>query len=157
MSDKIQLTLFSGDKQAWPIYLSIGNIHKNIRRKPSKRTTILVGYIPVSKLKCFSEGAQSREGHQLFHECMKQLLELLIKAETEGVEMTCANGFLWKVFPILAAYIADYPEQVLLSAARRIAALSVPFLQINKGQSLFSQLPETQRGRRRPWLPNLKA
>ena len=30
-TDKTQLTAFSGDKQAWPVYLTIGNIDKKIR------------------------------------------------------------------------------------------------------------------------------
>ncbi|KAJ7226911.1 hypothetical protein GGX14DRAFT_313247, partial [Mycena pura] len=48
-SDKTQLSTFSGDKQAWPVYLSVGNLSKDIRRKPSLHGTILIGYIPVSK------------------------------------------------------------------------------------------------------------
>jgi hypothetical protein len=30
-TDKTQLSHFSGDKQAWPVYLSIGNINKETR------------------------------------------------------------------------------------------------------------------------------
>ena len=30
-SDKTKLTAHSGDKQAWPIYLTIGNIDKKIQ------------------------------------------------------------------------------------------------------------------------------
>ena len=48
-SDKTQLTLFR-DTQAYPIYLTIGNIPKDIRRKPSRMAQILIGYIPTSKL-----------------------------------------------------------------------------------------------------------
>ena len=33
-SDKTQLSRFSGDKQAWPVYLTLGNIPKELRRKP---------------------------------------------------------------------------------------------------------------------------
>ena len=33
-SDKTQLTRFAGDKQAWLVYLSIGNIDKETRRQP---------------------------------------------------------------------------------------------------------------------------
>ncbi|KAJ7754280.1 hypothetical protein B0H14DRAFT_2635460 [Mycena olivaceomarginata] len=33
-SDKTQLTRFSGDQQAWPVYLTIGNIDKETRRSP---------------------------------------------------------------------------------------------------------------------------
>lgn len=32
-SDKTQLTHFRGDKSAWPVYLTIGNIEKATRRQ----------------------------------------------------------------------------------------------------------------------------
>ena len=34
-SDKTQLTHFAGDKQVWPVYLSIGTIDKKTHRQPS--------------------------------------------------------------------------------------------------------------------------
>ncbi|KIJ43709.1 hypothetical protein M422DRAFT_252953 [Sphaerobolus stellatus SS14] len=49
-SDKTQLSQFSRDKQAWPVYISIGNIAKSTRRQSSKHAMILLGYIPVMKL-----------------------------------------------------------------------------------------------------------
>ncbi|KAJ7776026.1 hypothetical protein DFH07DRAFT_983220 [Mycena maculata] len=117
-SDKTQLTRFSGDKQAWPVYLSIGNLRKETRRTPSARATALLGYIPVTKLEIFLKKNRATNAHQLFHNCMKVMLGPLKAAGRDGVKMDCADGFVRMIFPILSAYIADYPEQCLVACCR---------------------------------------
>ncbi|KAJ3557813.1 hypothetical protein NM688_g1264 [Phlebia brevispora] len=113
-SDKTKLSLFRGNQVAWPVYLSIGNISKETRRQVLARATILVGYVPASKLECFTEANHSLAGYHLFHHCMEKILHSLIDAETEGIDMVCTDGCVRKVFPILAAYMADHSEQCLV-------------------------------------------
>lgn len=105
-SDKTHLSNFSGDKQAWPVYLSIGNISKEIRRRPSRGAMVLLGYLPVSKLLCYRKQDRSLQGYRLFHFAIRQILQPLIEAGKNGVMMNCADGFVRHVFPLLAAYIA---------------------------------------------------
>ncbi|KAJ7263772.1 hypothetical protein C8J57DRAFT_1230967 [Mycena rebaudengoi] len=117
-SDKTQLTRFVGDKQAWPVYLTIGNIDKETRRTPTARATVLLGYIPVSKFEIFFKKNRSATAHQFFHDCMAVMLEALKVAGRKAVDMNCSDGFVRKMFLILAAYIADYPEQCLVCCCR---------------------------------------
>ena len=91
-SDKTNLTGFSGDKFAWPVYITVGNIDKAVRRKPSENAVILLGYLPVSKLDKILPSAKSALQHQLFHNCMKELLQPLVKAGANGVEILCSDG-----------------------------------------------------------------
>ncbi|KAF7968708.1 hypothetical protein HWV62_29670 [Athelia sp. TMB] len=87
-SDKTTLTRFRGDKSAWAVYLTIGNIRKDVRRQPSKHATVLIGYLPISKMQHIKgDEAQQLARYRLFHNSMRLLLKPLIAAGQQGVEM----------------------------------------------------------------------
>ncbi|KAG9086517.1 hypothetical protein FRC06_003041, partial [Ceratobasidium sp. 370] len=118
-SDKTKMTEFNGKQKAWPVYISLGNISKDVRRRPSERATLLIGFIPVTDLSIFSDPKErSERGWELFHSCMESILEPLKVLSRTGMEVLCADGGVRRVFPILAAYIADFPEQVTIACVR---------------------------------------
>jgi hypothetical protein len=53
-SDKTYLTIFLGYELAWPLFHTIGNIRRCIRRASKKRAWILIGLI-----RCHPKGAKS--------------------------------------------------------------------------------------------------
>ncbi|KIO21736.1 hypothetical protein M407DRAFT_45836, partial [Tulasnella calospora MUT 4182] len=116
--DKTQLSTFSGDKSAYPVYLTLGSIAKQVRRQPSRRATILLGYLPIPTLSCCSPVTQQLKGYEVFHACMARLLEPMITAGTHGVSVLCSNGRKRHVFPLLAAYCADHPEQCVVACSK---------------------------------------
>ncbi|KAG1735953.1 uncharacterized protein EDB91DRAFT_1235852 [Suillus paluster] len=118
-TDKTQLTQFAGDKSAYPVYLTLGNLPRAIRWKPSQHACILVAYLSVSKMVGveLSKKQKSTCIQQLFHDSMRIVLEPLIEAGKSGVEVTGGDGKVRMVHLILACYVADYPEQCLVTCA----------------------------------------
>ncbi|KAJ7801016.1 hypothetical protein B0H14DRAFT_3092502 [Mycena olivaceomarginata] len=112
-SDKTMLSNFRGDNSAWPMYLTIGNIGKETRREVSAHATILVGYLPIPKFDCFDKNTKALAKYRLFHKCISIIMQSVIAAGTSGRKMVCTDSLVRDVWPIFAAYVADYPEQCL--------------------------------------------
>ncbi|QRV91854.1 hypothetical protein RhiJN_19872 [Ceratobasidium sp. AG-Ba] len=107
-SDKTHLTSQQGCKEAWPVYMSIGNISSETRTQVHSGATILVGQLPVTDL----------EKKRLFHESMRELLRPLVEAGKTGVYLTCADGKVRWCFPVLMGYVADNPEQCMIACCK---------------------------------------
>ncbi|KAJ7175571.1 hypothetical protein C8R46DRAFT_1174477 [Mycena filopes] len=117
-SDKTQLTVF-GNKTAYPVYMTIGNIPKEIRRKPSRRGYVLLGYLPTSRMKNIkNKAARRRILGNVFHACMTHILAPLKGAGAHGIPMTSGDGVTRRGHPIYATFVGDYPEQVLVTAIK---------------------------------------
>lgn len=101
---------------AYPIYLTIGNIPKDIRRKPSRYAHILIGYIPTTKLTGIDSKIARRRGQaNLFHTCMHKVLDPISHYGETGVPMMSGDGIWRRCHPIFANFIGDYPEQALVT------------------------------------------
>ncbi|KAG1781475.1 hypothetical protein EV702DRAFT_1177264 [Suillus placidus] len=101
-SDKTQLARFSASKSAYPVYLTLGNIPRAIRCKPEQHP---------------SKEASSR-AQRLFHESLRIILEPLKEAGRTGIEIIGGDDLVHLVFPIIACYVADYPEQYLATCLK---------------------------------------
>ncbi|KAH9932480.1 uncharacterized protein B0H18DRAFT_1115738 [Fomitopsis serialis] len=117
-SDKTQLTMFR-NRSCYPLYLTIGNIPKAIRRKSSRQAQLLIGYLPVTRLSHIkNEETRRRAISNLFHACLKQALAPTRKPARRGVKMSSGDGSTRRCHPIFAAYIGDYPEIVCVAGVK---------------------------------------
>ncbi len=109
-SDKTLLTTMAGNPSAWPVYLTIGNIPKVLRKKPSANAVLLLAILPnVPK---GNNSASTRAG---FHQVLTIVFELLKSVFSTGIDLDCANGLVRHCFLRLAAWMADTLEQSLMT------------------------------------------
>ena len=115
--------------------MTIGNIPKDVRRKPSRRAQILIGYIPVTKL----QGITNKTGRRralgnLFHACMHKVLGPISHYGEVGLPMMGGDGIWHRCHPILAAFVGDYPEQALVTCTYngRCPKCTVPLDQLGQ-------------------------
>jgi len=127
-SDRTHLTNFSGDQHAWPLYLTIANIRKDIRHTPKKRTWILVGLIP-----CPPKGAKNID--DAWHSAVGTVLSQLRHHDITGpgLNWECADGFQRQCYPLSAAWVGDHPELVMIA---QVSYGSCPMCEIPKGSPM---------------------
>ncbi|THH15839.1 hypothetical protein EUX98_g9400, partial [Antrodiella citrinella] len=119
-SDKTELSIFSGDKTAYPLYMTIGNVDKSIRRKPTYGAQMLIGYLPTTSLDGtdLTDSAARITCARIFHKALSMIFESMKIAAKDGIFLTSGDGSIRHCFPILACYVADYPEQCLVTCTR---------------------------------------
>ncbi|KAH9857831.1 hypothetical protein C2E23DRAFT_720065 [Lenzites betulinus] len=140
-SDKTQLTLI-GNKSAYPVYMTLGNLPKDVRCKPSRRGQILLAYLPTSKLEHITNKAQRRRTlANLYHACLTRVLQPLQTAGVDGMCMARGDGVVHRGHPILAVHVGDYPEQLLVTGCKNgeCAKCSIPRAEL--GQSSDTHRP----------------
>ncbi|KAG8784203.1 hypothetical protein FRC12_018893 [Ceratobasidium sp. 428] len=119
-SDGTSLTNNANGPEAHPIYLSIGNISKTVRRMPTKRSMILLGYLPNDEFEEIEDlEVRQKCRWELLHRSLAKIFEPLKSASKDGVLARCADGYVRHIYPVLAAWIADFPEQTDLACTTR--------------------------------------
>lgn len=107
------------NKAVYPVYLTIGNIPKAIRRKSSGRAQILIAYLPTTKLEhVTNKAARRRMNANLFHSCMGRIFAPLVPASLNGIIMCSGDGIRRRNHPIVAAHAADYQDQTLVTGVK---------------------------------------
>ena len=121
-----------GQTDYYPLYLSIGNVHSTVHHAHCNAVT-LIGFLAMPKsglylfdfMQLLIHFLATREHagtpafckfkKRLFHSSLSRILDSLHPAMKVPETVLCSNNYYQCVIYALAAYIADYEEQVLLS------------------------------------------
>ncbi|KZV66206.1 hypothetical protein PENSPDRAFT_689159 [Peniophora sp. CONT] len=88
-------------------------------RKTSLQAQVLLGYLPVAKLEGITNDEKRRRALcNIFHTCMRDLLKPLRDVAEDGVVLASGDGVRRRCHPLLAAYVGDYPEQILVAGVK---------------------------------------
>ncbi|KAG1720865.1 hypothetical protein EDD22DRAFT_983165 [Suillus occidentalis] len=84
------------------------------RREMSAQATVLIGYLPAGKLR------------------------------QDGVEMVCVDLMVRRIYPILVAYVADFPEQCLVACCKENCCPKCLVMADERGDPLSSPMQDPQ-------------
>jgi len=118
LSDQTHLNNFFGDKKAWPVYMTIGNILSLTRSSPAKMPILLLALLPVPA-KFTGESARTNEAQrQTNADVLGAVFDLALpplqQVARVGTVMDYADGKTQLCFPILSAWIVDHAEHAAL-------------------------------------------
>jgi len=117
MSYQKNLTNFSGDKKAWPVYITIGNLPSARRNSPGSMAVLLLALLPIPPQLSKSSKADQRL-RKINADTLQDVFELIFAPLQDvahtGIAIDCANGKVRQCFPILSAWNPDRMENVAL-------------------------------------------
>ncbi|QRW14314.1 hypothetical protein RhiLY_13313 [Ceratobasidium sp. AG-Ba] len=118
--DKTIMSVISGGQVVHPLYLTLGNIDKSIRRQLSTHATALLAYLPVDAFTQVSDDLErSRLRRDLTQRALEKVFEELLVASKEGLVVLCPDGRYRRAYPVLAGAMLDYEEQGPMAGVKR--------------------------------------
>ncbi|KAG6914489.1 hypothetical protein DXG01_016963, partial [Tephrocybe rancida] len=115
-SDKTTVSIATGHTEYYPLYISNGLIHNNIRRAHRNGLT-LVAFLAIPKTDAEHKDSDEfrKFRRSLFHESLRVIFETLRPGMTTPEIVRFADAYFRRVIYGLGPYIADYQEQVLIA------------------------------------------
>ncbi|TAQ90574.1 hypothetical protein B7494_g1099 [Chlorociboria aeruginascens] len=120
-TDKTLMTHLRGDRVAWPVYMTIGNLPRRIRRKQTLLATLLIGLLPISKdiTKLSDLEMAYIIRSEIYHKAMEIILEPLESLTKTGWNIRCADDEIRHCFPVLSNMLVDYEEVTLITGIKK--------------------------------------
>ncbi|KIO16733.1 hypothetical protein M407DRAFT_33606 [Tulasnella calospora MUT 4182] len=114
-SDKTTLTSHTGGRMAHPLYLTLGNIRKDVRASIHRQAYLLLAYIPIlSKIKQKLRNKTMKKNmpgilsKRLYHQCLSKIFSPLRGQKL--YRAVDAEGFERETWRVLMSWIADMEE-----------------------------------------------
>ncbi|KAH6904046.1 hypothetical protein BKA70DRAFT_1373674 [Coprinopsis sp. MPI-PUGE-AT-0042] len=115
-SDKTTVSVATGQNDFYPLYASLGNL-QNSARRAQMGSVALIGFLAIPHTgKDHAEDPHFRKfRRQLFHTSLRYILSSLKPYMSTPRVTKFGDGHYRRVVYGIGPYIADYPEQALLS------------------------------------------
>lgn len=130
-ADKTTVSVATGHVEYHPVYLTIGNV-TNETRRAHRNAVIPIGFLAIPKCELLlfthysshivsADRKYDRDPNfrifkkQLYHCSIAAMLRSLKPGMKTPIVQRCPDGHFRRIIYDLAAFIADYPEQVYLS------------------------------------------
>ncbi|KAI6001511.1 hypothetical protein EDC04DRAFT_2908687 [Pisolithus marmoratus] len=115
-SDKMNISIMTGNHMAHPVLISLANIDVSIHSKMSLHGYLLLALLPIPKFIHKNTCVHGLLQDWLVHQALNWVLTPLKTVATVGVMMSNLAGNLQYCYTPLALWIADTPEECLLAA-----------------------------------------
>ncbi|TFK58959.1 hypothetical protein BDN72DRAFT_873109 [Pluteus cervinus] len=115
-SDKTVVSVGTGNTEYYPLYMSNGLIHNNVRRAHRGGMT-LIAFLAIPKAdRDYADADEFRDFRRhIFHGSLREILQSLCAGMDQYELLRYGDGYYRRTIYTLGPYIADYPEQVLLA------------------------------------------
>ncbi|KIJ58889.1 hypothetical protein HYDPIDRAFT_177978 [Hydnomerulius pinastri MD-312] len=115
-ADKMTVSIATGHQEFHPVYMSLGNIHNDMRRA-HREAVIPPAFLCIPKASRQSDDTDEFRlfKKQLYHASLAHILSPLRSGMTTPEVIRCPDRHFHRAIFELGPFIADYPEQVYLA------------------------------------------